>query len=387
MTSTLTFRTHRRLHIAAACGLSLGLLACGGSDDEAAQRFTVGGSISGLTSAGLVLQNNGADDLALPAGAGVFVFSASLAADQPFSVSVRTQPSGQSCSVSGGQGKIEADVRDVQVNCVAAAADGGGAPGGDGGEADGDGGSGEGDGGGDGAVRTGAARDCFNPALLTPGTRYRWHMHTQVEGHLVSMVQERQIQGGVSFAGNSGLIADRGTLVTQVGDIATMNQDVVSYYQLRNTDAGPVILDYGGSADSATVAMGMRFETQHEYVYAPVAEKREFTLLPGQSYQFSSTARTSTTLPGAGTTVDSVTESHQVDYRGQKQITVAAGTYTACHFTQVTGEGPVDVYYAVGSGLPLVITSKVDEDVVVMEMQADSHVNGLPVGQYHGSLQ
>ncbi len=390
MTSTLT-RSPQWSRLAVACGMSLGLLACGGSDDEAAQGFTVGGTISGLSSAGLVLQNNGADDLTLPAGAADFVFSAPLAVDQSYSVSVKTQPSGLSCAVSHGQGMVEADVRDVQVSCSPEATGGGGGtgPGGGDGDAGGDGGSGDGDGsGGDGGTRTGAASDCFNPALATPGTRYRWHMLTQVEGQRVSMVQERQIAGGGSFAGASGLLVDQGTMVTQLGDVGAMNQDVVSYFQLRNTDAGPVIVDHGGSANSSMTIAGMKFDSQMEYVNTPPAEKREFTLQPGQSYQFSATSRTSITIPGSGTTIDTSTESYQVTYLGQKQITVAAGTYLACHFTNTTAEGTVDVYHSVGSGLPLVMASKLeDAGTVRMEMQPDSHVNGVPVSQYHGSRQ
>lgn len=393
MTGRLDRRT-RRFRVIAACGMSLGLLACGGSDDEAARQFTVGGSISGLTGSGLVLQNNGADDLALPAGAAAFVFSTALLADQPFNVSVKTQPVGQNCAVTRGQGRVEADVRDVQVSCASAAAGGGSGSGSDAGDggAGGDGGAdGDGDGGADGEVRTGAARDCFNPALMTPGTRYRWHMQTQMEGQLVSMVQDRQIEGGGAFAGVSDLLVDRGSMTVTMGTAGTMNQTSAWYYQVRPTDAGPVIVDYGGTADSTTAVAGMSFESQHEFVNMPPAEKREFTLQPGQSYQFSATTRNTTTMtmPGmpANTMTDTSTDAFQVTYMGQKPVTVAAGTYLACHFANTTAEGSMDIYTAVGSGLPLVMATVVDGQAMRMEMQADSHVNGVPVSQYHAARQ
>ncbi|HRQ66221.1 MAG TPA: hypothetical protein PKZ76_15400 [Xanthomonadaceae bacterium] len=372
--------------------MSLGLLACGGSDDEAARTFTVGGSVSGLSGSGLVLQNNGGDDLAVPAGAAAFVFSTALLADQPFDVNVKTQPAGQSCAVAQGQGKVEADVRDVQVTCASVAAGGGSGSGSDAGDggASGDGGA-DGDGGGDGEVRTGAARDCFNPALMTPGTRYRWHMQTQVEGQLVSMVQDRQIEGGGGFAGASDLLVDRGSMTVTMGTAGTMNQTSAWHYQVRHTDAGPVIVDYGGTANSTTAVAGMSFESQHEFVNTPPAEKREFTLQPGQGYPFSATTRNTTTMtmPGipASTVVDTSTDAFQVTYMGQKPVTVAAGTYLACHFANATAEGSMDVYTAVGSGLPLVMAAVVDGQATRMEMQADSHVNGVPVSQYHAARQ
>ena len=365
MTNTFAFPAYRTwAATASACGLSLGLVACGGSDDDAATVFMVGGSVSGLTTSGLVLQNNGTDDLAVPANANAFVFGAAVPVNQPYSVSVKAQPQGLECAVSRGQGRATADVSDVTVTCAPVAAGGGGS--------------------GSGEVGTGASRDCFNPALLTPGTRYRWHMQTRVEGQLVSMIQERQIEGGGSFAGASGLLVDGGSMNVTMGSSGTMNQSGAWYYELRDTDAGPIIVEHGGFADSTVSVAGMTLNSQHEYINMPAAEKREFALQKGQSYQYSATTRTSSTISGSMTTVDTSTETYNVTYLGQKEVTVAAGTFPACHFTQATTEGPVDVYTAVGSGLPLVIASRMDDGGVVrMEMQGDSHVNGVPVSQYH----
>jgi hypothetical protein len=64
--------------------------------------FTVGGSIAGLTGAGMVLTDNTSDTLALTAGQTSFAFAKSVASGQPYSVVIQTQPSGQSCAVSGG---------------------------------------------------------------------------------------------------------------------------------------------------------------------------------------------------------------------------------------------------------------------------------------------
>ncbi len=65
--------------------------------------FTVGGTVSGLLGAGLVLQANGANNLAI-GGNGSFTFGASLASGSSYAVTVLTQPSGpsQTCSIANG---------------------------------------------------------------------------------------------------------------------------------------------------------------------------------------------------------------------------------------------------------------------------------------------
>ena len=81
--------------------------------------FSIGGSVSGLTGAGLVLQNNGTDNL--PRGAdGAFTFATLIANGNPYSVAVLTQPTGQTCTVTGGgSGTVMSmNVGTVLVNCV-----------------------------------------------------------------------------------------------------------------------------------------------------------------------------------------------------------------------------------------------------------------------------
>jgi hypothetical protein len=83
--------------------------------------YTVGGSISGLTTTGLVLAN-GSDTLAVMAGSIQFTMPSGLPAGASFAVTVQTQPSGDICSVSNGSGAIAtgssaANVTPVQVIC------------------------------------------------------------------------------------------------------------------------------------------------------------------------------------------------------------------------------------------------------------------------------
>ncbi len=111
----------------AACG-SLGLVsllaACGGSSSIEAPVASapvvtqiVGGTVSTMT-AGLVLQNNGADDLRLMANGG-FGFTTGLAEGATYNVTVQANPPFQLCTVNNGQGTTgSADITNVIVTCV-----------------------------------------------------------------------------------------------------------------------------------------------------------------------------------------------------------------------------------------------------------------------------
>jgi hypothetical protein len=82
--------------------------------------FTVGGSVGGLAGSGLVLQNNGGDNLSIGAD-GSFTFPAGVPSGAPYNVTIAVQPSGptQSCTVANGSGVIGADnVTNVSVSCV-----------------------------------------------------------------------------------------------------------------------------------------------------------------------------------------------------------------------------------------------------------------------------
>lgn len=81
-------------------------------------RYPIGGSVTGLLGTGLVLQNNSGDNL--PVGAdGSFAFATTIASATNYSVTVLTQPDGQTCSVSGGGGTVGAvPVSTVSVSCA-----------------------------------------------------------------------------------------------------------------------------------------------------------------------------------------------------------------------------------------------------------------------------
>ena len=79
--------------------------------------YTVGGTVNGLAPGELVvLQNNGGDDLTVAQNG--LVFFTALADGSSYNVTVRTQPTGQTCTASNNTGTISgADVVDVAVEC------------------------------------------------------------------------------------------------------------------------------------------------------------------------------------------------------------------------------------------------------------------------------
>lgn len=84
-------------------------------------QFAIRGTVSGLTGSGLVLQNNGGNDLPISAN-GAFSFVNRLAAGETYTVTVRTQPSGQSCVVRNSSGTIQGgDASNVEVECSSSA--------------------------------------------------------------------------------------------------------------------------------------------------------------------------------------------------------------------------------------------------------------------------
>ena len=83
--------------------------------------FTVGGTITGLSGSGLVLRNNGANDLTVAANSGSFTFTTAVASNAPYAVTVFTDPNNpsQTCSVTGGSGTVTtASITSVSINCT-----------------------------------------------------------------------------------------------------------------------------------------------------------------------------------------------------------------------------------------------------------------------------
>ena len=82
--------------------------------------YTIGGSITGLTGTGLVLQDNGGNNLTVSANATSFTFTTSITSGGAYAVTVMTQPSGESCAVTSGDGTATSNITSVSIACVQA---------------------------------------------------------------------------------------------------------------------------------------------------------------------------------------------------------------------------------------------------------------------------
>jgi len=93
------------------------LPSCG---DSPGYNYTISGGISGMVGSGMVLQNNGGDDLTITSN-GSFSFNTALFNGAAYNVTVKTQPSSpsQNCVVSNNSGSINGSpVSNVAVSCT-----------------------------------------------------------------------------------------------------------------------------------------------------------------------------------------------------------------------------------------------------------------------------
>jgi hypothetical protein len=104
---------YRTTRLLCCVAVGLGLAACGGGE--------IGGTVSGLGSGlSVTLLNNDSDALTVSRNGG-FTFADTVAANGSYAVTVRTQPVGQFCSITGGSGSIDADgtsIDSVRVSCA-----------------------------------------------------------------------------------------------------------------------------------------------------------------------------------------------------------------------------------------------------------------------------
>lgn len=92
---------------------------CNSSSSTGTTTYSIGGTIVGLTASGLVLYDNGGDALTVSSGTTSFTFTTKLENGAAYSVTVHTQPSGQSCTVSHGSGTVDGtNVTVVSVSCA-----------------------------------------------------------------------------------------------------------------------------------------------------------------------------------------------------------------------------------------------------------------------------
>jgi hypothetical protein len=111
-------QTLAKLMMATCLIIIVGACGGGGANTSTSSTFTVGGAVTGLIAPfKLTLQNNGGDSTDIAAN-GAFSFKQAIAAAGNYSVTVSTQPSGQSCVVYAGSGtSISVSLTSVEVKC------------------------------------------------------------------------------------------------------------------------------------------------------------------------------------------------------------------------------------------------------------------------------
>jgi hypothetical protein len=82
--------------------------------------LTVGGNISGLSGAGLRIENGASNSVSPSAGATKFTLPDEFNDKTDYDVGIAAQPAGQTCVITHSQGQLDGeDVTDIEVSCVA----------------------------------------------------------------------------------------------------------------------------------------------------------------------------------------------------------------------------------------------------------------------------
>ncbi len=106
------------LRAGAALACALALSACGGGDGD----LYVGGTFIGVTKPGLVLTNNGGDDLTITptaTGSGQFFFQTLVETDTSYNVQVKSIPTNaKECKPYDNTGKVAFSITTVQIVCT-----------------------------------------------------------------------------------------------------------------------------------------------------------------------------------------------------------------------------------------------------------------------------
>jgi len=114
---------HRLIRIVPLLGL-LALPSCADNANRASNEsatYTLSGTITGLTGAGLIIQNNGGDNLSISADATSFTFSTAPFSGAAYAVTVLAAPENptQVCTVTNSSGVIgNANVTNVTIHCA-----------------------------------------------------------------------------------------------------------------------------------------------------------------------------------------------------------------------------------------------------------------------------
>ncbi len=207
-----------------------------------AGNFTIGGKVSGLNSGtSVTLLDNGGDSLKVAVN-GAFTFATALPTGATYKVTVGTQPSGETCSVTGGSGKVGTkNVTTVKVACKYTI-----------------GGTVSGlntgasvtllDNGGDALKRTVNGKFTFKTALVT-GATYNVTVGTQPTGETCTVT------------GGSGTVGTKNVTTVQVACTSSQTYTIGGTISGLASGKSVTLLDNGGDALTLTAIGAFTFHT------------------------------------------------------------------------------------------------------------------------------
>lgn len=181
---------------------------------------------------------------------------------------------------------------------------------------------------------------------------------------------------GASFNGHSNLIDQLATASAQysapaqlaaAGVVSTTTHTYSSLNGMRTTL-------YGNTTE--TPVMGM--VTTTKTTYQPGWDFNKFTLAPGAVDESSTDATTVGTAMGVQTSSVTSKVTQKTTYVGQEKVTVPAGSFTACKFTQPGPNGLITDWFGVGNGVLLKNTQNTSAGAgeTVLELLPSSQLNG-----------
>lgn len=238
------------------------------------------------------------------------------------------------------------------------------------------GGGGNGGSGGGSAVGiapTGAASDCFNPALARVGTTYRWDWRI-IGAATGTSSFNATVARTTTFEGTAGLAETDATVTQSVqagGSTFTSTSTTLDYAQV----SGTTLTQYG---QVTTVTAPQASSTRS--VWSPPRADTRAALALGASVTVA-WAATDTITPASAPPQTTAFTNH-ITYRGQESVTVPAGTYVACRFEILENPGNSlrIEWVQVGTGAPLKTTaSPGSANESSFELLGTSRLNGNPL--------
>lgn len=114
----LVRRIFARLSAVLAAVVFLAACGGGGGGGGGGQTFSLGGTVAGLGNANGLVLSDGVESVAISSDATTFSFPTRLSSGAAYSITVTTQPAGETCTVAGGSGTIgSANAANAVVTC------------------------------------------------------------------------------------------------------------------------------------------------------------------------------------------------------------------------------------------------------------------------------